>query len=195
MNGGQILFTGTGTTSGLDGGWLVSNASDSAWCTWNTATTTVIVGDTWKYWAAQAGIAEDRDRRNIYVQPNAQEVAARQVAVAAEAAKYRAEREAAEARAKKLLVENISPAQRKQLADHGFFDVVVSGRTYRIRWGTHGNVRLVVKDREVRSFCIQPDDVPVGDAMLAQKLMLECDEASFLRIANARDIVVPGVIT
>ena len=41
-------------------------------------------------------------------------------------------------------------------------------------------------DREVRSYCIAPNDhtIPDDDALLAQKLALDHDETEFLRIAN-----------
>jgi hypothetical protein len=101
----------------------------------------------------------------------------------------RAEKRIADVRAKRLLIENITPAQRATLKTHGYFDVQVKGKTYRIKWGSHGNVYLVDRGREVRSFCIQPPDTPDGDTMLAQKLLLEADEESFLKIANARELM------
>jgi hypothetical protein len=36
----------------------------------------------------------------------------------------------------------------------------------------------------VGRYCIHPRDVPAPDAMLAQKLWLENNEAEFLRVAN-----------
>lgn len=90
------------------------------------------------------------------------------------------------AKARRLLLENVSEAQRQSLEAHGYFDVPVNGRTYRIHQGTHGNVRRLENGVETVSLCAQPLGVPACDAMLAQKLMLETDEAAFLRIANAR---------
>lgn len=99
------------------------------------------------------------------------------------------EADRAAARARRLLVENISDAQRAQFEAHGYFDVSVGQRTYRIHQGTHGNVRRVEGGVETVSLCAQPAGVPVCDAMLAQKLLIETDEAAFLRIANARTLV------
>lgn len=105
-------------------------------------------------------------------------------------ARDRERREAIQKRARELLCRSLTPAQRQSLDEHGFFDLNVGGRHYRIRQGTHGNVRLIQDEREVTSYCIQPDGVPAEDAMLAQKLLLETDEPSFLRIANARPLII-----
>jgi hypothetical protein len=104
----------------------------------------------------------------------------------AEAAKAHAD---AIARARALLVSMLDVKQRKQYERERFFEVVARGsrRRYRIREGTHGNVRLLDDSgKEVTSYCAQPLGVPVGDSMLAQALMLEHDEDAFLRVANAR---------
>lgn len=95
---------------------------------------------------------------------------------------------AADERADKLLVECLSAAQRDSLTRLGYFDVEVRGKTYRIKRGTHGNVEEIVDGKPKRRFCIQPDGVPRGDAMLSQKLFLEADEAAFLRIANRTEL-------
>lgn len=91
-------------------------------------------------------------------------------------------------RARALLDSMLTPDQQAQLQRDHFF-VVEAPRTrnrYRIRYGTHGNVRLLDKhNREIRKYCAQPLDVPTEDSMLAQKLMIETDEDAFLRVANA----------
>jgi len=115
-------------------------------------------------------------------------------------AAYQAEVEAknkaaieADARAEKLLIEHLTQAQRECLRANGHFFVEVSGRRYRIdRAGKSGNVRLVDEAGKIKKkYCIHDrwidaDSVlPVSDNLLAQKLLLETDEAAFLRIANA----------
>ena len=42
--------------------------------------------------------------------------------------------------------------------------------------------------KEIFSLCIQPDNVPDGDAMLAQKLHIEYNEEGFRKIANIRPV-------
>lgn len=99
-----------------------------------------------------------------------------------------AEQAQADARAKKLLVECLSPEQRDTLEQHNYFDVKVpSGQVYRIHKGWSHNVKRVKPDGTVErgTFCAHPSDaVPHYDNMLAQKFTLETDEAAFLRVAN-----------
>jgi hypothetical protein len=191
-------------------------STDGAWNNWvitsNSATSssnTVV----WNAWANQAQMAlrdaarsvnQWRDERRAPAPPETAEQRmareARQVkeraeaevrakAYAEKAAKEELERQKAKKRARRLLTSNLTKEQVASLEKFGFFEVMVEGKTYRIRQGTHGNVRLLGSDgKESKSFCIQPNGVPDEDAMLAQKLMLETDEASFLKIANARDL-------
>jgi len=93
------------------------------------------------------------------------------------------------ARARRLLMSVLSPAQRQTYEDKRYFDVQVAGKVYRIHQGTHGNVRELGPDgRERYLWCAQPDHVPTEDAMLAQMLLLKHDEAAFRRVANRRPI-------
>lgn len=97
------------------------------------------------------------------------------------------ERRAAIAKARALLLSMLSLKQREQYERERFFDVIAraSRRRYRIRQGTHGNVRLLNEQgQEVASYCGQPHGVPDEDAMLAQALMLEHAEEDFLKVAN-----------
>ena len=99
------------------------------------------------------------------------------------------QREAREAEAKSLdLLESLLTREQKtMLREYGYFLVEAkSGRLYKINRGTHGNVKVI--DRLTRvtleSLCIQPNDVPVGDSMLMQKIMIETAEEVFRRHAN-----------
>lgn len=80
-------------------------------------------------------------------------------------------------------------AQKQTLdKDRCFYLTSSSGKRYRIDRGRSQNVRLVEETtgKVVRTYCAHPvEAVPDPDTMLAQKLMLETDEAAFLRIANA----------
>lgn len=96
------------------------------------------------------------------------------------------EGERARDRARQLLHLALTRDQQRSLEERRFFDMNVNGRTYRIHYGTHGNVRLIQGGVETRLYCAQPNGVPTEDAMLAQKLMLETDEPAFLRVANER---------
>lgn len=98
-------------------------------------------------------------------------------------------RRLAEQKALQLLRENITPEQWRQLEAHGFFEVLglKTGNRYRIKKGFAGNVvKLTPKGEPEVQYCIHPDmRVPDQDAMLAQKLLLECNEELFLKTANA----------
>ena len=99
-------------------------------------------------------------------------------------------RKEAEKRAKELLVAHLDDEQREELENHYRFHLVgADGQRYRLHFSTHGNVRRLNEEgKEVESLCIQPPGVPTGDAVLAQKLMLETDVQGFRRIANSRRI-------
>lgn len=92
----------------------------------------------------------------------------------------------ADKRAEALLVENLTAEQAAQYRQLRRFDVVVGERRYRIRLGWAGNVDCVdERGRALERYCIHPvEAVPYADNLLAQKLMLEMDEAQFLRVAN-----------
>ena len=95
--------------------------------------------------------------------------------------------EAAKEKAEKLLQSTLDDKQKEELRTKGHFHCKSNkGVIYRIKRGTHGNVSKLdpTGTKEVESLCIQPDNVPAQDAMLAQKLMIENDEDSFRRIAN-----------
>jgi hypothetical protein len=91
-------------------------------------------------------------------------------------------------RGMQLLTRNLSLAQRKQYAMHGYFDVIGgdTGKRYRIRHGCLMNIeQLDQNNRRVQLLCFTPRGrLPVGDIMLAQKIALELFETDVLRVAN-----------
>ena len=95
---------------------------------------------------------------------------------------------AADERSGRLLLENLSPAQRRQFAALGSFEVVggKTGRRYRIRHGVSMNIeQLDEKGRRVCSWCFFPAGrLAAGDVMLAQKMALELFELEALAVAN-----------
>ena len=99
----------------------------------------------------------------------------------------------AEAKAMDLLLGSLTPYQRGQFATGGFFIVVGShtGRHYKITTGRINNV----SDEDV-TYCAGPAHLnPLGDVMLAQKLILEQDELSFLTVANISRKGEPGILS
>jgi hypothetical protein len=94
----------------------------------------------------------------------------------------------AEARGLTLLKEWLSPEQLAQYHANGYFDVVgcVSGKRYRIHYGTSMNVHEIDNDGSVRAgWCFVPNICLVaGDVMLAQKIALETNELGALAVAK-----------
>lgn len=94
-----------------------------------------------------------------------------------------------ERRSLKLMRRWLSAAQREQFDARGYFDVTGShtGRRYRIRSGISTNiVELDGFERSVAGWCFVPaENLPVGDVMLAQKIALENDERSALKVARS----------
>jgi len=90
-----------------------------------------------------------------------------------------------------LLLSHLDKASKKIFRRHRHIDVwSQSGRRFRIKEGRENNIfELNADGKAIRKYCIHiQDDVPNCDNVLAQKLMLECREADFLKIANARDV-------
>lgn len=102
-------------------------------------------------------------------------------------------RVAARTRASALLRNHLDETQRDEFERQGRFRLVAaSGHRYRIK----GSPTFNVRDETLGvDYCIHfrsdPDcwRIPIEDLMLAQKLLLECDEPAFLRIANKRAAV------
>lgn len=88
-------------------------------------------------------------------------------------------------RARNLLRRCLTPAQRLEFQRRRCFTVRgASGRRYRIGHGASINIEvLTASGRVAHRLCAGPNGLPVPAVMLAQKLMLEADEAAFLRIA------------
>ena len=97
------------------------------------------------------------------------------------------ERRQADVRADDLLLSLLTPAERETMEKMAALVVrSQTGRTFQLRRGRIANVDEMDADGNVIArFCIHPrESVPYGDSLLAQKLMLETNEAEFLRIAN-----------
>lgn len=91
-------------------------------------------------------------------------------------------------RARALLVESLTAEQREQYDENMEF-IVYGQKTkkqYLIKDGRVGNVEeLDSAGRTRRRYCAHPQmGLPDADTMLAQKLMIECNEDEFLDKAN-----------
>jgi hypothetical protein len=102
-------------------------------------------------------------------------------------AEKEAKRKAASMRAEHLLFTILTPKQVRQYTDDDFIELVIKGRMYRVRKGYSRNIDLIENGKPVARYCAHPENAyhtPVPDAMLAQILMLQTNEAEFLKVAN-----------
>lgn len=101
-------------------------------------------------------------------------------------------RKAADKRAMDLLIEHLTPEQRKSYNERKWF--VVEGGKSKTKYRINANGSLMANidvlaeksDQRLHRLCahLQHGSVPLGDQLLAQKIVLETDEDAFLRIAN-----------
>lgn len=120
-----------------------------------------------------------------------QQLAQARQAMAAPAILRRREPTPGDLRATELLLSLLTDEQRQSYRQHGWFIVVggSTGRRYRIRCNSYqGNVDLLAANDNNRieyRFCGHcRDRIPLGDHLLAQKIMLEIDETAFIGLAN-----------
>jgi hypothetical protein len=139
--------------------------------------------ETWRAWQGDIWIRREQER--------AQEEA-RRLQLARERV---AKREAANSRAESLLKAFLDRNQQQAFEQHRYFEVLSGDgkRRYRLTEGWAGNVQVFDdNDRHVETLCIHPRvHAPMGDHLLAQKLMLETDEEQFRRTANITQILRP----
>lgn len=202
MNGGWVWMD--------DGGTAATTATTSYACVSTTATTTTsnsVTMATWTTTDINSAYAAQRQYMNqmMYVQAcggGAGGMAGqlgggagghRRWLVEQQIAQQRElERHAhlAKERAQELLLSHLTPEQRSSVTAQGWF-VVEGGKSktkYRIRTA-HAAANIDVLDAKgdkTHRLCAhcRASEVPLGDQLLTQKLMLECDEDAFLKIAN-----------
>jgi len=94
-----------------------------------------------------------------------------------------------EGRSLRLLRQWLSPPQRVQFAEKGYFEVVGGdiGKRYRIYAGAATNVYEVDENGcPTLGLCFLPmGDLPIGDVMLSQKIALESSESRALGVARS----------
>lgn len=183
--------------------FYTSSSSGTTWTNWvntytdnNTTSCYTTSGTCINVWTEWVDGTSDTSPLNQVapVELIPEELAAQQERIEAAAEKWRIaeakrkrKRQEARKKAKALLVAELTEQQRDQLNEMAAFLVETEeGRRYRIKNGWSGNVEELDEDgRVIARYCIHPRlSVPHEDNMLAQKLMLETDEAAFQRIAN-----------
>lgn len=97
----------------------------------------------------------------------------------------------AKTRAEALLAEMLPEDEYQQLARRGYLEVPspsTPDRVYRVP-KYRGRVHVYEKGKPVVSLCVQPERlVPDADVVLIHKLMIQGDEAEYLRLANRFEI-------
>ena len=172
-----VSVTGTSVTDAV---WRVwSSGTQSYTDTQLTSATNVF--NTWV-------VSDEQYKARTKEQKRAQ--AERQREYQARIARQLEERRLARGRAKKILAENLTELQRRTLEEHGWFDVQVKGRTFRIHNNRyqHNVIELDTAGNKLREFCAHTSHAcPQEDHALAQKLMLEHALDDFCKIANVWD--------
>jgi hypothetical protein len=168
------------TAAGTATIWLSSSDNTTACTTSSSTASTGYV--TWYDWhdAANVDVAPVVHRRY----DNYRAERERQAAV------VREHKEPAQERAENLLLSHLTKQQRKTFRKNKWF-IVEGGRSkqkYRIQDRGHlvANIEALDGDKVKHRLCAHCDlrAIPMGDHLLAQKLMLEFDEDEFLKIAN-----------
>ncbi|HLQ35245.1 MAG TPA: hypothetical protein VK457_21360 [Chloroflexota bacterium] len=97
------------------------------------------------------------------------------------------ERNEAERRAQQLVAQLLTRDQLRQLTTFGFIELrsrLIPGRFYRVP-RRRGQVQVYEEGRHAGSLCIQPTRwVPDADLLVMHKVMIEGNEAEYLRTAN-----------
>jgi hypothetical protein len=100
---------------------------------------------------------------------------------------------AAQRRAAALLREVLGEAAYRQLNQHGYLEVHSPsrpGQRYRIP-RQKGLVTVYDGEELIMSLCVQPMvRIPGDDTVLMHKLMIEGNEAEYLRVANRREVTL-----
>lgn len=99
---------------------------------------------------------------------------------------------AADERAEQWLLSHLSGAQRDEYEKTGGFTVYSKDRKRVYQLTRTAVFELNKQGTKIRSFCIHSRDgvLPLADEVCIKKILLEHDEAEFLRVANATDLRV-----
>lgn len=173
--------------------------SDDAWYTWNgvvTSGTSNTTSVTWSKWVTVKGskytpineTEEQKQQRLERQRIQQEEYQARQAEIKQQQEERERQRKEADDKADTLLKSFLTAEQLEQLDKLNCIIVTTpKGNTYKIE---RANVKELTPEGKAKAdFCIHPDYslwLPSGDSMLAKMLMLETDEAKFLKIANKR---------
>lgn len=187
-----IHYVSTGATQHM----AMNVTTVGIWQLWNTVHTQLTNQAVWGAWHTQAagvnnaqmGYAAQGIAGGTFSNgPLTEEVRA---ALAAQKTRI----EVAKKTAHELLCAHLTETQLREMEEKKFFTVIAkhSRRKYQIRTDKerHGNIYLLGDDNlPIASLCAAPGgNIPIGDAILGQKLMLEHAEEEFLQRANRTEM-------
>lgn len=187
---GSATTTATCSTGTVWYDWCGNSTSTTATCTSGTWISWVTTTSTW---SGTTGSVQNQSVKPYRQSPQEAAAARRREEEYRERQKDEAERyQKAKDRAEGLLYEHLSDEQRAAMKRDKFFVVVggKTGRRYKInaQGGLSGNVHEVdaagVLQRRLCAHIEHAANAPIYDHLLAQKLMLEYQEESFLKVAN-----------
>lgn len=175
--------------------YVTSNDATDTWMCW-AGGTTAGTDDTWISWATDLSVAGNTWTTAPMVVQDAEVLAAawaeqtrRREEWTRQEEERKQKRKEADERAEELLRVELTESQLATLeAQSAFLVESEEGRRYRVRR------RRVVEELDengevVATYCIHSQMlIPAADTMLAQKLMLEVDEAAFRRIGNRSEV-------
>ena len=189
----ETYYTSNSTASTAWTQWTDPGTSSyyttQPWFTWTTtsATTTTVTATSSAYASWVEHITYRQETREAQQDRLARETEAQRVATEQRLQREAVEQRAAQ-RAEQLLVETLTTEQARAWQENRAFFVTghKTGKRYKIREGSHGNIKeLDAQGKECASLCVNvPRGLPNQDNVLAQKLMLEWHEEELLRRAN-----------
>lgn len=168
--------------------------TDGIWDGWNTATstsaTTTTSNDTWTVWVeddttARGAVRVEHDREDPT--PNQEDIEAARLNREEDENRYKelkAKKEAAEQKAKDLLLDLIGEEQLKVYEETG--KLLVHGRQFDYIVQKSGFVKKIEKEK-ILDLCVHLKEkhaFPETDNVISMKLMLEEREEEVLRLAN-----------
>jgi len=200
------LLGGIGALTGATLGYTAGTncvTCNNVWQSWNQQTYTIGTGTTiattntvWYAWNDEyAQYATQQQVRAqlgqvIEYQPSlsVEEIREAQRQLEASQRAAQEQRETAEAKARELLLDHLSPAQRANFEAHRLF--IVEGKKANYQLGYNAAPRRIDRatGKHTHTYCIHCSGVPKDDELLAFKLLLEADEELFLKTANATRI-------
>jgi hypothetical protein len=175
----DIFYDGTATTTTATS--TITWAADMTMC---NSTIGTALGTTYQQAARYQRAAQ---QQALAPQPSPEEAARQFAEHRARVDQELAITEAAERRARELLIEHLTEEQRQTLQEQFFFVVIGSrsGLRYHIQamCGVAGNIRLPEERLTLCAHLTGP--LPLSDHLLAQKLWIEHNEPGFRAIAHS----------